>query len=82
MWQRVLKPKDDYAVYEMQRSDGGSRLAKAYKKTVTESDPTKRGFHLLSMKEDDAYREAEKKNQRKQEKKGAGKRSRKLTRRR
>jgi hypothetical protein len=82
MWQRVLKPKDDYAVYEMQRSDGGSRLVKAYKKTVTESDPTKRGFHLLSMKEDDAYREAEKKNQRKQEKKGAGKRSRKLTRRR
>jgi hypothetical protein len=83
MWQRVLKPKDDYAVYEMQRSDGGSRLAKVYKKTVAESDPTKQGFHLLKPEEDDAYREAEKKNQRKQEKKGAGKHwSRKLTRRR
>ena len=83
MWQRVLKPNEDYAVYEMQRSDGGSRLAKAYKKSVTESDPGKRGFHLLKHHEDDAYREAERKNQRKQEDKGAGKNwPMKLTRRR
>jgi hypothetical protein len=83
MWQRVLKPNEDYAVYEMQRSDGGSRLAKAYKKSVTESDPGKRGFHLLKPHEDDAYREAERKNQRKQEDKGTGKHwPMKLTRRR
>jgi hypothetical protein len=73
MWQRVLKPKDDYAVYEMQRSNGGSRLVKAYKKNVTESDPTKKGYHLLKPEEDYAYRAAEKKNQRKQEGKRAGK---------
>jgi hypothetical protein len=83
MWQRVLKPNDDYAVFELQRSNGGSRLAKAYKKTVTESDPTKKGYHLLKPEEDYAYRAAEKKNQRKQEDKGAGKNwPMKLTRRR
>jgi hypothetical protein len=73
LWKRVLKPKGEYAVYELERADGVLRLARLYNMKVKEADPKKRGFHILSMKEDDAYREAEKENQRKKAAKGAKK---------